>query len=108
MCINHNYINCFFRQGDTNSTILFAIFINDLTLEINNLKLGIPIDDSIISCLLYAEDLALIARNEPDCSHACVTGVNMVKNGTFILILINQILFISDPSEENKVIIILS
>ena len=35
-------------------------------MEINNLKLGVPIDDSIISCLLYADDLALIAGNEPD------------------------------------------
>ena len=69
--INDEYTNFFpvesgVRQGDTNSPTLFAIFINNLVLEINNLKLGIPIDNSIISCLLYADDLALIAGNEPD------------------------------------------
>ena len=50
------------RQGDTLAPTLFAIFINDLVPEINNLRCGLPIsDDNTISILLYADDIVLIS-----------------------------------------------
>jgi hypothetical protein len=43
---------------------LFAIFVNDLVQEINDLHLGIKMNEtSSISMLLYADDIVLISNN---------------------------------------------
>ena len=61
------------KQGDCLSPTLFAIFINDLALEIKDSKLGINLDieggpkiDYICNILLYADDIVCLAENEAD------------------------------------------
>ncbi|KAH3813261.1 hypothetical protein DPMN_141714 [Dreissena polymorpha] len=54
------------KQGDNLSPTLFSVFVNDLVAEINNLDLGVKIDESSVSMLLYADDIALIANSEAD------------------------------------------
>ena len=54
------------KQGDILSPILFAIYINDLVHDIKQTGNGIPLDDDIISCLLYAVDIILLAESETD------------------------------------------
>ena len=51
------------RQGDTLSPTLFALFINDLVLDINESRTGVPISygTDMISALLYADDIVFIA-----------------------------------------------
>ena len=49
------------------SPVLFSIYINDLALELEAINIGIKIDDqNMINCLLYADDIVLIAENETD------------------------------------------
>ena len=67
--LNNLYTNWFkvdtgVRQGDNLSPTLFAIFINDLAIEIQNLGLGITVGDRKVSILLYADDIAILAENE--------------------------------------------
>lgn len=50
------------KQSNCMSPTLFAVFINDLVTEINDLQLGVPIGDRSISTLLYADDIALTAK----------------------------------------------
>ena len=52
------------RQGDCLSPTLFSIFLNDLTLMINEANLGISISGRNIGILLYADDIVLLAENE--------------------------------------------
>ena len=52
------------RQGDCLSPTLFSIFLNDLTLMINEANLGISISGRNIGILLYADDIVLLAKNE--------------------------------------------
>ena len=52
------------RQGDPISATLFAIYINDLIIEINEFKLGIDFGDHNIAALLYADDLVLFRHSE--------------------------------------------
>ena len=52
------------KQGDNLSPTLWNIFLNDLVDEINNLNFGIPIDYHMLSILLYADDMVLLAENE--------------------------------------------
>ncbi|XP_060587764.1 uncharacterized protein LOC132743245 [Ruditapes philippinarum] len=54
------------KQGDNLSPTLFSVFVNDLVTEINNLDLGVKIDDTSVSMLLYADDIVLIAKSEAD------------------------------------------
>ena len=57
-------VNTGVKQGDTLSPTLFAIYINDLAMEIKNLSLGININDTIVSILLYADDMILVGNSE--------------------------------------------
>ena len=52
------------KQGDNLSPTLFALFINDLALELNSMDCGIKIDNTHICCLLYADDIMLLSENE--------------------------------------------
>ena len=55
------------KQGDIISPTLFAIYINDLAEEIKDSGIGVKIDDDlIVSCLLYADDIVLLADSETD------------------------------------------
>ena len=56
--------SCGVRQGDTLWPTLFSIFINDLILSVNGLKLGIYINEIIIIIHLYADDIAFMAESE--------------------------------------------
>ena len=55
------------RQGCCLSRLLFNIFINDLSLKINSLGLGINIgNNETLSLLMYADDIVLLAESEND------------------------------------------
>ena len=64
-----NYFDCPIgvKQGDCLSPTLFAIFINDLALEIKDSKIGLNIDGNLlVNILLYADDIVLLSENEKD------------------------------------------
>ena len=63
------------KQGDCLSPTLFAIFINDLAIEIKESGVGIDlniediagnIEITLLNILLYADDIVLFAENETD------------------------------------------
>ena len=64
-----NYFPCPMgvKQGDSISATLFALFINDLALEIKNSQIGIELNDQLlINILMYADDIVLLASCEAD------------------------------------------
>ena len=50
------------RQGDTSSSTVFALYINDLIEGINGLDKGIKYGNNQLSCLVYADDIILLSR----------------------------------------------
>ena len=54
------------KQGCILSTLLFNLYINDLSDVLSKLTKGILVDNMYINHLCYADDLALIAENEYD------------------------------------------
>ena len=48
-------------QGNNLSPTIFSAFINDIVKDINDLGFGIPVGDTSILLLLYADDIVLIA-----------------------------------------------
>ena len=48
-------------QGCVLSPTMFSVYIKDLAEQINNIHYGITIDDIMVSILLYADDIALVA-----------------------------------------------
>ena len=55
------------KQGDIISPTLFAIYINDLATELNSSGFGVKVEnDLLVNCLLYADDIVLLAESEMD------------------------------------------
>ena len=54
------------RQGQNDSSTVFAVFINSLAKEIINLDTGITIGDRKLAILLFADDIALVAETVND------------------------------------------
>ncbi len=54
------------KQGDTLSPIFFGLFINDFVNALQANTKGIDLETFGIHCLLYADDLVLIAESEED------------------------------------------
>ena len=72
-CINLNgYLtNCFpaefgVKQGDCLSPTLFGLYINDLVEDIKQNTVGVNVGLFNLHCLLYADDIALLAESEDD------------------------------------------
>ena len=59
-------VTCGLKQGCIFYQQLFNLYVNDLVLRVNNLDIGIEIDDEKIAVLLYADDLVLIAAGDGD------------------------------------------
>jgi hypothetical protein len=57
-------INSGVRQGDSLSTILFGLFINDLITEVKAFNLGVNVNDIIVYIMAFADDIMIIAQNE--------------------------------------------
>ncbi len=58
------------HQGDSLSPTLFALFINDLAIEIKDSQQGVFIDEDVyIPILLYADDVVLIAPTHEKCQN---------------------------------------
>ena len=60
------------RQGDTLSPDLFKIFINDLPDIFDESCFGVDIGTYHLNCLLYADDVILLSKNEEGL-HNCLT-----------------------------------
>ena len=57
-------------QGALSSPILFNFYINDLItqlIEDGNLEYGVRINNMLINCLMFADDIVLITRNNEQC-----------------------------------------
>ena len=54
------------RQGDSLSPTLFALFINDLLIELHNLDCGVKINNRNVSSLAYADDIVILSDSEED------------------------------------------
>ena len=54
------------KQGDCLSPTLFGLFINDMVNDLKTNCVGVHLGDLIIHCLLYADDIALMAESEED------------------------------------------
>ena len=69
--INGHYTDWFdvdtgLKQGYLLSPLVFNLHINDLIIALEAAGLGIDLDGTTVSALLYADDLALIAEIEDD------------------------------------------
>jgi len=56
-------VNCGVRQGEVLSPFLFAVYVDDLIVELRQSGLGLYIGSTFSGALLYADDIALLARS---------------------------------------------
>ena len=52
------------KQGDIINPLLFSMYLNDLATGIKELNCGVEMNSLILSILLYADDIVLIAPDE--------------------------------------------
>ena len=55
-----------FTTGDIMSLILFALFTNDLVMEIKAMNVGVTVGEIHVPLLLYADYVAIISETETD------------------------------------------
>ena len=82
--VNQKMTDWFYRhsgvkKGDNCSPTLFSTFVNDFVREINDLGLGITVNDAKVSVLSYADDICLLAYNEQDLQSLLDTLRNWCK-----------------------------
>ena len=55
------------------SPILFAIFINDLGVKLNELNVGVKISEHRLNLLMYADDIVKVSPTATRCSDKVVS-----------------------------------
>jgi hypothetical protein len=74
------------RQGCVLSPLLYALFINGLVKELQNLNRGVEIEEgNIINSLLYADDIVLMAENRYQLQEMLDTVSSYAKRWRFEL-----------------------
>ena len=59
-------VNCGLHQGYVLSPLLFNLFINDLSVFLKSLDLGVMVNNEKVCIMLYADDIVLLAKTETD------------------------------------------
>jgi len=59
-------VKCGLKQGCLLSTLMFNMYVSNLSETLNKLNKGIEVNGQYINHLLYADDLVLLAENETD------------------------------------------
>ena len=60
---NPLYLGRGLRQGCSLSPMLFALYVRDMSNDLHNSMMGVLLHKVCISCLFFADDIALIARD---------------------------------------------
>jgi len=54
---------CGVRQGGVLSPILFAAYVNDIIVQLQDKRLGCCIGELYLGCVMYADDLVLMSAS---------------------------------------------
>ena len=54
------------RQGFLLSPLFFSVYVNKLSIELNNANIGCYIENMPVNHLLYADDMVLMAPSAPE------------------------------------------
>lgn len=64
MVLSHEFRSvCGVRQGGVLSPLLFAVYVNDIIVQLRAKRLGCCIGDLYLGCVMYADDLILMSSS---------------------------------------------
>ncbi len=69
-------VECGVKQGDPMSPTLFAIYVNDLIVDLNAVNQGVRCGNNSVSCLFYADDIVIMSET----ASGLQTQLNVVSN----------------------------
>ena len=98
-CSNKFYVTNGVKQGGILSPALFNVYMNNLSVTLNQSGIGGFLGDSLVNHICYADDLCLIALSSSGMQISCICVACMLLTISYLTMQRNHFLYVLNQIE---------